>query len=373
MITSPTPSITGVILAGGQSRRMGGEDKGLILFHQQPLIRYAIDALASQVDSLVINANRNIDRYQSFGYPVISDTIDGFCGPLAGMLSAMQSADTDYILTSPCDCPSISAQLRQRLMESLLLSPNADIAVAFDGQRLQPVFSLIPCRMQDDLQEYLLQGDRKIDLWFERHKLTVVDFSDQPDTFLNFNRPEDLVSSDIQLKSTVPLLGFSAFSGTGKTTLLKQLLPLLNQQGLNVAVIKHAHHKFDIDKPGKDSYELRKAGAKQMLIASSNLMALMETQPSTLDEPRLADLLPRLDSKNLDLILVEGFKQEAIPKIELHRPSLGKPLIHPDDGNIIAIASDELLTLTAPITQLDLNDAEAMIDFIQHHIENWKT
>ncbi|PCH64747.1 MAG: molybdenum cofactor guanylyltransferase [Gammaproteobacteria bacterium] len=373
MITSPTPSITGVILAGGQARRMGGEDKGLILFHQQPLIRYAIDALASQVDSLVINANRNIDRYQSFGYPVISDTIDGFCGPLAGMLSAMQSADTDYILTSPCDCPSISAQLRQRLMESLLLSPNADIAVAFDGQRLQPVFSLIPCHMQDDLQAYLLQGDRKIDLWFQRHKLTVVDFSDQPETFLNFNRPEDLAASDIQLKSAVPLLGFSAFSGTGKTTLLKQLLPLLNQQGLNVAVIKHAHHKFDIDKPGKDSYELRKAGAKQMLIASSNLMALMETQPSTLDEPRLAELLPRLDNKNLDLILVEGFKQEAIPKIELHRPSLGKPLLHPDDANIIAIASDELLTLTTPITQLDLNDAEAMIDFIQHHIENWKT
>lgn len=122
MITSPTPSITGVILAGGQARRMGGEDKGLVLYQQQPLIRFAIDALKPQVDQLIINANRNIERYQDFSFPVISDSIDGYCGPLAGMLSAMQSVDTDYILTSPCDCPSISPQLRQRMMESLLLS-----------------------------------------------------------------------------------------------------------------------------------------------------------------------------------------------------------------------------------------------------------
>lgn len=370
MISSPSPSITGVILAGGQARRMGGKDKGLVLFQQQPLIRFAIDALKPQVDQLVINANRNLERYQDFNLPVISDSIDGYCGPLAGMLSAMQSVDSDYILTSPCDCPSISPQLRQRMMESLLLS-DADIAVAFDGQRLQPVFSLIPCHLQDDLQAYLLQGDRKIDLWLQRHKLTLVDFSDQADTFVNFNHPEDLVSSDNTLKSTVPLLGFAAFSGTGKTTLLTQLLPLLNEQNLNVAVIKHAHHKFDIDKPGKDSYELRKAGAKQMLIASSNLMALMETQPADLEDPRLAELLLRLDTKNLDLILVEGFKHEAIPKIELHRPSLNKPLLHPDDSNIIAIASDETLDISTSITQLDLNDNEAIINFIKQHIKNW--
>jgi len=140
MISSSSPSITGVILAGGQARRMGGKDKGLVLYQQQALIRFAIDALKPQVDQLVINANRNIERYQEFTFPVISDSIDGYCGPLAGMLSAMQSVDSDYILTSPCDCPSVSPQLRQRMMESLLLS-DADIAVAFDGQRLQPVFS----------------------------------------------------------------------------------------------------------------------------------------------------------------------------------------------------------------------------------------
>jgi molybdenum cofactor guanylyltransferase/molybdopterin-guanine dinucleotide biosynthesis protein MobB len=370
MITSPTPSITGVILAGGRARRMGGEDKGLILYQQQPLISYAIKALEPQVDHLIINANRNIDKYQTFNHPIIKDSLDGFCGPLAGMLSAMQTATTDYILTCPCDCPSISPQLRQRLMESLLLS-SAEIAVAFDGNRLQPVFSLIPCHLQEDLQTYLLEGERKIDLWFQRHKLSVVDFSDQPDTFSNINHPEELITPEAPLTSAVPLLGFSAFSGTGKTTLLRQLLPVLKEQGLKVAVIKHAHHKFDIDKPGKDSYELRKAGAQQMLIASCNLMALMETQPAELDEPRLANLLPRLDKNNLDLILVEGFKHEAIPKIELHRPSLEKPLLHPDDTNIIAIASDEKLNLDSAIEQLDLNDVDALINFIHLHIKHW--
>ncbi|NQZ53021.1 MAG: molybdenum cofactor guanylyltransferase [Piscirickettsiaceae bacterium] len=372
MNTSSLPSITGVILAGGQARRMGGDDKGLILFKQKPLISYAIEALEPQVDQLIINANRNIDHYQALGYPVVSDTLDDFCGPLAGMLSAMQAVNTDYILTSPCDSPYISLQLRQRMMETLLLE-QADIAVASDGDRLQPVFSLISCHLQSDLADYLSQGNRKIDLWLAQHKLAIVDFSDQIDCFVNFNRPEDLSNHQSKLHSPIPIIGFAAFSGTGKTTLLRQILPVLKQRGLKVAVVKHAHHNFEVDKPGKDSYELRKAGAQQMLISSSKLMALMETQPTTMDEPKLAQLLPRLNSNNLDLILVEGFKHEAIPKIELHRSSLGKPLLHPNDANIIAIASDEILDIDSPITQLDLNDTGAMINFIQHHIDNWKT
>ncbi len=370
MNTPSSPSITGVILAGGQARRMGGEDKGLILFQQQPLIRYTLEALAPQVDQLIINANRNIDTYQQFGYPVINDSLSDYQGPLAGMLSAMEAAETDYILSVPCDCPTISTTLRQRMMETLLIT-QADIAVAVDGERMQPVFSLIPCRLKDELRAYLEQGDRKIDLWFKQYKLALVDFSDQADNFVNFNTPEDLQASLPTVESKRPLLGFSAYSGTGKTSLLTQLLPRLNQLGLRVAVIKHAHHKFDIDIPGKDSYEIRKAGAQQMLIASSKLVALMQTQEA--DEPKLANLLPRLDSQALDLVLVEGFKHEAIPKVELHRPSLGKPLLYPDDDNIIAIASDQPLALSKDIQQLDLNDIDAIVSYIQQHITNWTT
>ncbi|MDO7596433.1 MAG: molybdenum cofactor guanylyltransferase [Pseudomonadota bacterium] len=370
MNTSSTPTVTGVILAGGQARRMGGEDKGLILFNHKPLIAHVISTLKPQVDTLVINANRNIDKYKAFKYPVISDSLDNFCGPLAGMLSAMQTVDTDYILTAPCDSPNISTQLRQRMMETLLIE-HADIAVAHNGDRLQPVFCLIPCRLHPDLESYLQQGGRKIDVWLKSHALAIVDFSDQPNSFINVNHPEDLVTHQTRVQSPIPLIGFAAFSGTGKTTLLRQLIPALNAKGLEVAVIKHAHHNFDIDVPGKDSYEIRQAGAQQVLVSSSRLMALVEVQSDTLTEPSLSTLVPRLDCSKLDLILVEGFKHESIAKVELHRCSLDKPFLYPADQNIIAIASDQPLDLERNIEQLDINDIAAIADYLAHFIESW--
>lgn len=163
--------------------------------------------------------------------------------------------------------------------------------------------------------------------------------------------------------TSVPVLGFAAFSGTGKTTLLIKLLPMLKARGLRIGMIKHAHHSFDIDHPGKDSYELRKAGAEQMLIASRIRWALMvETDPPT--EPRLQDLLPRLDQATLDLILVEGFKHERFPKIELHRPNLGHPLLFPEDDSIIAVACDAPLPVRTSLPVLDLNDPGQIADFI---------
>ena len=171
----------------------------------------------------------------------------------------------------------------------------------------------------------------------------------------------------------LPLLGFCAYSGTGKTTLLTSLLPLLKQEGLRVGMVKHAHHRFDIDHPGKDSYELRKAGAEQMLVASRRRMALIRETGDQQAEPVLEDALAMLAPEHLDLVLVEGFKQAAIAKIELHRPSLGKPLMYPEDPQIIAIASDEPLVIPRHrITQLDLNKPQAFVRFIldsfmQHH------
>jgi molybdopterin-guanine dinucleotide biosynthesis adapter protein len=160
-----------------------------------------------------------------------------------------------------------------------------------------------------------------------------------------------------------PVLGFAAYSGTGKTTLLVKLLPMLKARGLRVGVIKHAHHTFEIDHPGKDSYELRHAGATQMLIGSRHRWALVV---ETGDEPplSLADHIRRMDHDNLDLILVEGFKPEVIPKIELHRPSLRKPLLFPNDRGIIAIASDAPLSVTTDLPLLDLNTPEQLRDFI---------
>lgn len=168
----------------------------------------------------------------------------------------------------------------------------------------------------------------------------------------------------------IPVLGFAAWSGTGKTTLLKQLLPSLKKRGLRVGCIKHAHHQFDVDTPGKDSYELRHAGASQMLIASEKRWALMVEKPQT-EIPSLENLLGHLDTGQLDLILVEGFKSEVFPKIELFRPKLGKPLQYMDDASIIAIATDQPTGLPddVQIPVLDINDINAIESFVCHYTQ----
>ena len=158
-----------------------------------------------------------------------------------------------------------------------------------------------------------------------------------------------------------PMLGFAAHSGAGKTTLLTHLLPIFRSRGLRVGMIKHAHHHFDIDQPGKDSYELRKAGATQMLVASSRRWALMVEQEQEQD-PALEQLLQHLDLALLDLILVEGFKREHFDKIEVHRAAANQPLLYPDDDTIIAVASDEPLSAKIPV--LDLNKPGNIAGFI---------
>jgi molybdopterin-guanine dinucleotide biosynthesis protein B len=163
----------------------------------------------------------------------------------------------------------------------------------------------------------------------------------------------------------LPVVGFCAFSGTGKTTLLKRLLPLLKLKGLRIGIVKHAHHQFDIDQPGKDSYELRQAGATQMLVASHKRLAWVKELPEENPEPGLQETLQVLDTVDLDLVLVEGFKQTSFPKIELHRPSLGKPLLYSTMPGIIAIATDTpLADPDIHLLQLNLNQPAEIADFI---------
>jgi molybdenum cofactor guanylyltransferase len=182
--------ITAVILAGGRGRRMGGADKGLVEFNGRPLIAHVIDALAPQARSLMINANRNLVRYQQFGYPVIADSITDYQGPLAGFLAAMEVVETPYIVTVPCDGPLLTDTLIERLVAARERE-SAEIAVAHDGQRMQPVYALIPVTLKPSLQRYLDGGDRKIDLWYARHRVALADFSDLPATFVNINTEEE--------------------------------------------------------------------------------------------------------------------------------------------------------------------------------------
>jgi molybdopterin-guanine dinucleotide biosynthesis protein B len=171
-------------------------------------------------------------------------------------------------------------------------------------------------------------------------------------------------------RARVPLLGIAAWSGTGKTTLLVQILPRLRARGLRVGLVKQSHHAFDVDTPGKDSYELRKAGASPVLLASRARWALMVETPAQ-SEPVLNDLLAHLDPSGLDLILVEGFKHEAFPKIELYRADLGKPPIYPTDPEVIAVATDGPLDPVPGVPVLDLNRPDQVTDFVLDYLARW--
>ncbi len=156
--------------------------------------------------------------------------------------------------------------------------------------------------------------------------------------------------------------GFAGYSGAGKTTLIEHLIPIFVRAGLRVSLIKHAHHGFDLDKPGKDSYRHREAGATEVFLVSGQRWVLMH-ELRGVPEPTLDEQLARMSP--CDLVLVEGFKDTAIPKIEIHRSANGKPLIYPENPNVVAIASD--IPLDAPLPYFDLNDYEAMAAFILQH------
>jgi len=162
--------------------------------------------------------------------------------------------------------------------------------------------------------------------------------------------------------------GFAGWSGSGKTTLIEKLIPLFVARGLKVALVKHAHHTFDVDQAGKDSYRHRHAGCTEVLVTSSRRWVLMHELRGAA-EPGLEEHLAHLSP--CDLVLVEGFKREPIPKLEVYRAVVGEPLLHPHDRDIIAIASDRRLDTSLP--QFDLNDHGAIADFVLRHADIWKT
>jgi len=175
---------------------------------------------------------------------------------------------------------------------------------------------------------------------------------------------KQVLTNMAEITSKIPIIGFAAYSGTGKTTLLTSVIPILKQRGYRIGIIKHAHHQFDIDHPGKDSYELRKAGTDQMLIASNKRWALMVETSTNERDPSLQKMIEQLDSASLDIILVEGFKSEPFPKIELHRQETNTNLMYQSDKNIIAIATDQSQKISDDIPQLDINNPHQVAEFI---------
>ena len=183
--------ITGVILAGGQGRRMGGVDKGLRELRGKPMIEWVLERFAPQVDAVLINANQNLERYARFGYPVVTDEIGGYAGPLAGLQSALRAARHPLLATVPCDSPFLPADLVARLVAALQARP-AQLAVARTGDQPHPVFCLCRCDVLPHLTQFMAGGGRKIDAWYATLRVAEVAFDDEADAFSNINTPEEL-------------------------------------------------------------------------------------------------------------------------------------------------------------------------------------
>ncbi|MFT5504329.1 MAG: molybdenum cofactor guanylyltransferase [Gammaproteobacteria bacterium] len=191
IMTISVQNITAVVLAGGRGQRMGGIDKGLIELNSKPLIEYLLDSLKQQQVKTMINANRNLERYQEFNVPVFGDEHADFQGPLAGFYAAMNQIDTDFIVTLPCDGPFIHCEYISRFVDTYN-SCQASVLVSKDSERLQPVHALIKTDLKDNLVSFMESGERKIDRWYAQNNFETVDFSDNTDMFLNINRPDDL-------------------------------------------------------------------------------------------------------------------------------------------------------------------------------------
>lgn len=180
--------LSGMILAGGQGRRMGGRDKGLEPFAGRPLVAHVIERLEGRVAEVMINANRHLDAYRALADRVVIDAEDGFQGPLMGIYSGLRAATTPWLVVAPCDSPALPGDLVARLVAGV---GGADIAVAHDGERLHPVVALLRTALADDLAEALAAGERKIDRWYARHAWCEVDFSDCPGAFANLNTDDE--------------------------------------------------------------------------------------------------------------------------------------------------------------------------------------
>lgn len=362
--------ILGVILAGGLSRRMGGGDKALLPLGGGSMLLRVVARLLPQVDAMILNANGPAERFAGLGLPVVPDGIADHPGPLAGILAGMdwaarEGGDVTHILSLSADTPFLPLDLAARLAAGL---PDDGIAVARSASGLQPVFGLWPVALRQDLRVFLANGQgAAVRDFVARHRHATVDFPVQPggvDPFFNVNTPDDLEQARTLLRPP-PVFGITGWKNSGKTTLVTRVIAALVARGYRVSSVKHAHHAFDIDQPGRDSFRHREAGASEVLIVSGHRWALMHEARGE-PEPDLAEMLPRLSP--CDIVIVEGYKREAHPKLEVRRREGRKaePLA-PSDPSIVAIASDHA-TQTDGLPLFDLDDAQGVAEFIEKHL-----
>ncbi len=365
-------SLPVVILAGGQAKRMGGKDKALIELQNRTLLSHVLEKISGYASPISLNINKNQEKFLKFNYPILKDRIEGFLGPLSGIFTAIHWAkeiNEDWVLTLPCDTPYLPNDLIPRFIKLALdLDNDFDVISVKCNNQTHPVIGLWKTNLIYKLENSLKNDIRKIDLFTSKINIKYVEyFLDDVclDPFLNLNSPFDILHSQKILGIIPPFFGLAGWSGSGKTTLCTSLIKNLTKSGYNVGCIKHAHHNFELDKPGKDSYEIRKSGAVPMIISSKNRFGVIYENHND-DEKTLFEMIDIFSNqtfKKTNLLIIEGYKNEPIQKLEIYRHELEKPLLYKNDKNIFAIASNKDVKPDLPL--LDLNNINKIARFIE--------
>lgn len=370
-------AVLGVLLAGGKSSRMGGGDKCLQPLAGVPMLTHVLERLRPQVSELILNANGDLARFAAFGLPIVKDRIGDHAGPLAGIHAALEWAianrpESRFVITAATDTPFFPTDLVARFLASLA-GGEPRLLIARSEEGVHPIFGLWPVSLVLELEKSLTNGMLKVQAWVREHQAQEIFFPKMEiggrkiDPFFNLNRPEDLAEAEAVLRGSTarpPVFGIAGWKNSGKTTLAARLVAELTERGYAVTAIKHAHESFDIDQPGRDSYRLREAGARRVILSSPKRWALMHELGSSPEIP-FEDLLSQTGP--CDLVLVEGFKREDFPKIEIRRGGATSQLPLTSAPDIVAVASDRPDQETDPVPIFHLDDIRGIADFIARH------
>lgn len=350
--------VTGVLLAGGKSRRMG-RDKARMELSGRPLFVNALKLLQGNFQTVIIAGNRpDLARP---GIPAIPDIYPG--SALGGLYTGLKAAKTEWIFVAPCDMPYPDQKILNHLLER---RRGFDAVVPRTPSGYEPVFALYHKKCLPQMEAMLRRNQFRIYDFYQQINMRFLDPPDLPSgwqrALLNINTPKDLAW--IKEEPMIPpVVSIVAKSGTGKTTLLEKLITEMKRRGYRVGAVKHDAHSFSIDHEGKDSWRLTQAGADTMLITSPAKVAMIKQNPAN-QEPLLTDTIAEYCG-DLDIVLTEGFKRSSMPKIEVQRRERSERLLCRDEENdpsLIAVATDMPRELDVPV--YNINDAPGLCDLI---------
>jgi len=350
----PAPEVTGVILAGGKSKRMG-HDKAALHLAGQPILRGVQRALAQVCARVQIAGDR--PDLASVELPAFADRYPG--SSLGGLHNALANTHSEWVLILPCDLPYPSPRLLQQLLEG---RQGVQAVMPKTAAGIDPLIACYHRSILPLIERQLSHGNLRLTDLLDQLSVCYLDEQALPPgwrrALTNLNRPQDLAA----LQACPPALTLVAPSGTGKTSLLVRLIAEMTKRGWTVGALKHDAHCFEIDHEGKDSWKMTAAGATLTAISSPDKTALIRKHEL---EPSLDQLLQPFCGQ-VDLLLTEGFKRSSLPKIEVYRRELEQPLLcrgQHNDPALIAVASNQPLALDVPC--FDLDDSSSLCDFIE--------